>query len=515
VPGGGGVTLVDGGSRVLSVTVPSVGGYAVDPATGEITFSPVYGYAGTPAGVAYEVTDAFGQTGSSRYVPQVTAPAPPAPADAASAGVGTLTTRVTLQIPPSGSITLLDGHGDPVAGLAVDGVGTYALDPSTGVLSFTAVPGYTGSPPAVRYRVTDAYGQRATAGYTPTITAPEGPAAGDVLTSGAHAAAQHRTVPVPQGGTVLLLAGGVPAATLTVPGEGVYTASPLTGELTFAPEPGFHGAAAGVGYIVTDAYGQTATARFIPTVAAPPAKDGADPSPGPIAEPVPAPPAPGPALRVAPLLRPSADGTVVPVTCTLPGGRLDGCRVTLTGRIGHRTVVVGRAGVSLPEGRTADRVTVWVPLTPDGRSRARRGGGLRITARAVVRSGPVVLATAPRRARIAAEVPRIGVRPVLFSTDSAAIGPADAAYLRRLHRRLRDAGVRGVVCQGRADARSGPAHNRALGQARARAVCARLVRRTHLWSTTVVSLGEGRPVATNATASGMRLNRRTDIRLIW
>jgi CshA-type fibril repeat protein len=69
VPNGGSVTLLDGSTAVTSITVPNEGGYTLNPATGAIFFAPAAGFSGTGNGVTYQVTDAYGSTGSSTYIP--------------------------------------------------------------------------------------------------------------------------------------------------------------------------------------------------------------------------------------------------------------------------------------------------------------------------------------------------------------------------------------------------------------------------------------------------------------
>ncbi len=55
--------------------------------------------------------------------------------------------------------------------------------------------------------------------------------------------------------------------TLTVPGEGVYTIDPVTGDVTFNPEPQFTGQATSVTYTVTDTAGNDATSTLTITIA--------------------------------------------------------------------------------------------------------------------------------------------------------------------------------------------------------------------------------------------------------
>lgn len=72
-------------------------------------------------------------------------------------------------MPSGGSITLLDTRGRPVTMVRVPGQGTYILEPARGRISFVAVNGFTGQAKAVRYRVTDAYGQTAEATYAANV----------------------------------------------------------------------------------------------------------------------------------------------------------------------------------------------------------------------------------------------------------------------------------------------------------------------------------------------------------
>ena len=88
-----------------------------------------------------------------------------------STGVGTAPQSVTVPVPAGGSITLLDASGHAVT-TVVTADGTYVLDPATGVITFVAAPGFSGTAAPVSYRVTDGYGQQATSTYSPTVTAP-------------------------------------------------------------------------------------------------------------------------------------------------------------------------------------------------------------------------------------------------------------------------------------------------------------------------------------------------------
>ncbi|HWK35244.1 OmpA family protein [Sphingomonas sp.] len=104
---------------------------------------------------------------------------------------------------------------------------------------------------------------------------------------------------------------------------------------------------------------------------------------------------------------------------------------------------------------------------------------------------------------------------VLFATDSATLRPGAIAKLRPLADYLRDnPGVR-VGIDGYTDSRGTDAHNQALSDRRADSVRAAFdelgVTRARF---TVTGHGKNNPVATNATAEGMRLNRRVEVTLL-
>jgi len=104
---------------------------------------------------------------------------------------------------------------------------------------------------------------------------------------------------------------------------------------------------------------------------------------------------------------------------------------------------------------------------------------------------------------------------VLFRTDSAVLRPGAIEKLRPLARYLRgNPGVR-VAIDGFTDSRGSDAHNQDLSERRAASVRQAFddmdVVRARF---SVVGHGERQPVATNATAAGMRLNRRVEVTLL-
>ncbi len=104
---------------------------------------------------------------------------------------------------------------------------------------------------------------------------------------------------------------------------------------------------------------------------------------------------------------------------------------------------------------------------------------------------------------------------VLFRTDSDVLRPGAIEKLRPLAAYLRaNPGVR-VAIDGFTDSRGTEAHNQDLSERRAASVRAAFdamdVTRARF---SVVGHGEAQPVATNATAAGMRLNRRVEVTLL-
>jgi outer membrane protein OmpA-like peptidoglycan-associated protein len=104
---------------------------------------------------------------------------------------------------------------------------------------------------------------------------------------------------------------------------------------------------------------------------------------------------------------------------------------------------------------------------------------------------------------------------VLFATDRADLRPGAIEKLRPLARYLRaNPGVR-VATIGHTDSRGTDAHNQDLSERRAESVRGAFdemgVTRARF---RVEGHGEREPVATNATAAGMRLNRRVEVTLL-
>jgi CshA-type fibril repeat protein len=106
---------------------------------------------------------------------QMALPVTVPPTRSGSTGSDTATQKTTLPVPSGGRITLIDAANAAVTTVSIARQGTYALDATTGVITFVPVTGFTGTATAVTYRITDAVGSVVTGTYTAIVT--QGPTA--------------------------------------------------------------------------------------------------------------------------------------------------------------------------------------------------------------------------------------------------------------------------------------------------------------------------------------------------
>ncbi len=247
----GSVRLLDGGTPTSALTVPGEGTWRVDPATDRIGFTPDAGFTGNPTPISYQVE------GSDRTLDVATVTVTYRPEAAGDVSNGNeIGTTVIVDVLANdsdnlvpGSVRILDG-GTPVSSLAVPGQGTWSVDPASGAITFAPEPGFTGNPDQIRYRVEDAAGTAVVAGvevrYTP-VAEPDsslGNTIGDEVRVDVLANDSDNLSP----STVRILDGADPVTSLTVPGEGTWSVDPVTGAITFAPEPGFLGSPTPIRY---------------------------------------------------------------------------------------------------------------------------------------------------------------------------------------------------------------------------------------------------------------------------
>jgi CshA-type fibril repeat protein len=268
---------------------------------GVVTFDPLPSFSGTAtAPVTYVVTDSTGQKDSALITPTVGLPNPPVanpdtesliPGATATFNNITGTTPLATGTDLNASLTCLINPAtlacDADNTFVILGEGTWTLNPSTGVATFTADETVTpGTKTPVTYQVTDAFGQTATSTLTPTILPP--PDATNDTNTGPYDTVQLINLvdnDTPGSGTLNIASialcdpnttpAQIPdlceATNITIAGEGSYTLNP-DGTVTFDPLPTFTGSVTRpITYQIEDSTGQYDSATITPTVLKPPA----------------------------------------------------------------------------------------------------------------------------------------------------------------------------------------------------------------------------------------------------
>lgn len=277
--------LVDGEMKT-TVTIADEGTYTVDPVTGAVTFDPLPVFTGAATPLTYRVTDGDGLSATATIAITVAPVVPLANPNAAATPFGIAVTIDPLDNDAAGansapldSTTVLlrdPADGTFTATVSLGGRGSFSVDSTTGVITFTPVTGYAGTTPAVVYRVADGNGTVVTSTVTVTVTPPPhalddtattlqnvpvviSPLANDVIGGSSFDPA-----------SVRLLSRSIPVGTLDVPGEGVWSVDTTTGKVTFTPLPVFTGTTTPIMYRVSDAdrldASATITVAIVPVV---------------------------------------------------------------------------------------------------------------------------------------------------------------------------------------------------------------------------------------------------------
>ena len=278
--------------------VTPVGTYSIDPATGEVTFTPTdKSYTGkvTPANVQAEDTN--GTKVSTTYTPSIIPAQPEAePAKTVDVQGATQTGKPEFQ----GGTAMVNGEektvemddtvpaklvdpktGDKVDSLTVEGEGTYTVAPD-GTVTFKPEPKFTGVAKGVEVVRQDKNGTPAKATYTPEVK-PVTPTGTGAVTEDVQGSTQTGK-PEFKGGTVTIDGKektveinedkpaklvdpktGNPVDSVTIEGEGTYTVAP-DGTVTFTPAKNFTGKGTGVTVQREDKNGTPVTAKYTPVV---------------------------------------------------------------------------------------------------------------------------------------------------------------------------------------------------------------------------------------------------------
>ena len=293
---------LEGANPDGKVVVPNEGTYSIDPATGIVTFEPLPTFKGKAQGVTVKVTakatDASGKelevTEKATYTPEVEAVVPTATPKETSGKQGQPQTQDATTMFEKGddtapidntTIKLVDPSGAEVTSLPAmkDGkqVGTYTLDPATGVITFQPNPDFTGTPEPAKVTAADKNGTKVTTTYTPTVT-PVTPTATPKKSSGKQGQPQKKnaqkmfhkgddTAPI-DNTTIKLVDPTTNAEVTSLPAMkdgkqvGTYTLDPATGVITFQPNPDFTGTPEPAKVTAADKNGTKVTTTYTPTV---------------------------------------------------------------------------------------------------------------------------------------------------------------------------------------------------------------------------------------------------------
>ena len=260
-----------------------IGKYVIDPLTGVVTFKPNKDFTGTPDPATVEVKDKNGTPATATYTPTVTPVVPTATPKETTGKQGQPQTQETESMFKQGdevapidktTVKLVDPSGNEVTTMPAmkDGkeVGTYTIDPTTGVITFQPNKDFVGTPDPAKVVAKDTNGTKVETTYTPTVT-PVVPTAEPKETKDVQGATQTGKPTFTPGADEVPMGDDTPATfedgskEKVIPGEGTYTVAP-DGTVTFVPEKTFTGTGTGVTVKRVDKNGTPVTAKYTPTV---------------------------------------------------------------------------------------------------------------------------------------------------------------------------------------------------------------------------------------------------------
>jgi CshA-type fibril repeat protein len=159
--------------EVTHYVVPGEGAWDVDPVTGEITFTPETGYVGDPTPIEYTVYDVDGNSGtgtvSINYGPQANNDVNDQAFEGETVVIDILGNdkktsspldpmSVSLVAPANATDVVTDNEGD-IVGFIVPGEGEWSVDEDTGAVTFVPDEDLVGYPTPVEYTVKEESGE--------------------------------------------------------------------------------------------------------------------------------------------------------------------------------------------------------------------------------------------------------------------------------------------------------------------------------------------------------------------
>ena len=291
--------FVVNGQPVDSTEIPAtkdgkeIGKYTIDPTTGLVTFKPNKDFTGTPDPATVEVKDKNGTPATATYTPTVTPVTPTAEPKETTGKQGQPQTQETESMFKKGdevapidksTVKLVDPSGNEVTTMPAlkDGkeVGTYTIDPTTGVITFQPNKDFTGTPDPAKVVAKDTNGTKVETTYTPTVT-PVVPTAEPKETTGKQGQPQTQetesmfkkgdeVAPIDKSTVKLVDPSGNEVTTLPATKDGkevgTYTIDPTTGVITFQPNKDFVGTPDPAKVVAKDTNGTKVETTYTPTV---------------------------------------------------------------------------------------------------------------------------------------------------------------------------------------------------------------------------------------------------------
>ena len=276
-----------------TLAVPGQGVWTVNATSGVVTFTPEPGFTADPTPVTYTVADNDGNVSNEATITLDYIAQDPTARDDQLTGLTSGSPAMINPLAdngngadsdPDGSLdsttVLLTGTGVSPDGktLTVPGEGVWTVNPTTGAVTFTPETGFTADPTPVTYTVDDNDGNTSNPA-TITLDYPQtAPVAVDDTAVGvpgqvarvnvlgndtdAEADIDPTTVALTDPAATDTNADGIPDR-LVVAGEGVWTVDPVTGEVSFTPDPAFAGDPTPIRYQVSDTTGLVSNTALI------------------------------------------------------------------------------------------------------------------------------------------------------------------------------------------------------------------------------------------------------------
>ncbi|WP_175934361.1 hypothetical protein [Corynebacterium sp. Marseille-P4321] len=250
-----------------TLTVAGEGTYTINPATGQVTFTPDPAFVGTAQSVGIGIVNAQG-TPTAKYT-AVVEPVDVHLYDACVLGNLGSPLKVTpryLDTVDKSTVEFVGADGKPAGKeLEVDGQGTWTVD-NNGTFTFTPVDGFYGTPTPVNYTAKNTNGVQSTdtgtvsGDYRSPRTSPS-ISTGDVNQTQTSKTGAEMFPSFPSAWTITY---SLPGATdnKIETAEGTFQIDPATGVVTFTPAKDFSGTPDPVTVQATTATGATETTTY-------------------------------------------------------------------------------------------------------------------------------------------------------------------------------------------------------------------------------------------------------------